>query len=349
VFLLPLTLLAAPQVHGEWILRASALDAEERLDESGAELRRARLGWAHDLTEYSHLVFEVDLDRHSADGLGYGEVAVHIEGDQTWVLGHQKQAFSLAHLTSTYAQTFSDRADTLGPDRDLGLKVLDASEHFSWQLGAFLQTDAQLRAESDVWLSGRGVWRLWNDQAEGEFLHLAASAVRYDNPRFAVSHRNRGGLTRLEEPLLDSILLGEDLRLYGAELAWQHARVSLSAELVFADGEDDSWTGGYVELGHFITDDRRNYDARQAIWLPVQPNTNFNDGGGGAYELAVRFQRLDLAGGLGNAGQQGNEYLFGVHAHLTPRLRVNLDAILVEGGFADESIRALVLQLHGLF
>lgn len=97
-------------------------------------------------------------------------------------------------------------------------------------------------------------------------------------------------------------------------------------------GSDPVFYGYYVQGSWILTGERRRFDpSRAAFWFP-KPNRPLGQGGWGAWELAVRFSRMDLNFDAGDAGlppppggvRGGDQRILSAALEWYPRPRVRL-------------------------
>lgn len=129
----------------------------------------------------------------------------------------------------------------------------------------------------------------------------------------------------------------------GLELALQNGAVSMSSEWYvarYADHEtqelgyspDRTATGGYIELGYFLTNDYRSYQLKRGTFGTTKMKHNFHPfksgewnliDGFGAWQLILQWSYLDLLdwrNAQGSGGRQ-NDLIFGVNWFWTPNIR----------------------------
>jgi phosphate-selective porin OprO/OprP len=126
-----------------------------------------------------------------------------------------------------------------------------------------------------------------------------------------------------------------DVKLFGAELAFVYSMFSAQAEYILSSvnrppGEDDpSFSGYYIYVSCWLTGEHRKYKPAAAAFSRVKPKNNFDlrKGTWGAFELALRYSSLDLtdAGILG--GELGN-ISTGINWHLNPHTRIMLNYVI---------------------
>ncbi len=96
----------------------------------------------------------------------------------------------------------------------------------------------------------------------------------------------------------------EDYTYVVAEGALSRGPVSLQGEWGVAqvntksDG-DYEFSGGYVDVGYFLTGESRNYNPYFGQFWRLKPNNDLGQGGLGAFELRARWQTIDLNDRLG--------------------------------------------------
>ena len=91
----------------------------------------------------------------------------------------------------------------------------------------------------------------------------------------------------------------EDYTYVVAEGAISRGPVSLQSEWGLArvntksDGHYE-FSGGYVDVGYFLTGESRNYNPYFGQFWRLKPKSDLGQGGLGAFELRARWQTIDL-------------------------------------------------------
>lgn len=126
-----------------------------------------------------------------------------------------------------------------------------------------------------------------------------------------------------------------NINMFGAELLGAYGPFHTSSEFMMTqvngvgyDGSD-LLQGFYTSAGYFITGETRPYDEKKGTWNRVIPKSNFLNGGGwGAWEVAGRYDVLDMNTKNINGGSMGI-FTLGVNWYLTPRVRLMSDWVHV--------------------
>ncbi|MEN9680882.1 MAG: hypothetical protein RLZZ627_775 [Pseudomonadota bacterium] len=126
-----------------------------------------------------------------------------------------------------------------------------------------------------------------------------------------------------------------DINMFGAELMGAYGPFHMSSEYMMTKingvgyDSNDLLQGYYVEGGYFITGETRPYDEKKGTWNRVIPKSNFlNNGGWGAWEVAARYDLLDMNTKNINGGAM-DIFTLGVNWYLTPRVRLMSDWVHV--------------------
>ena len=129
-------------------------------------------------------------------------------------------------------------------------------------------------------------------------------------------------------------------RVVGLELAGLSGPLNASAEAAFLKVDSivpgvpaPKFSGGFVELGYFLTGETRPYVARN--WEHVAPMKPIGSGGFGAVEVLAKIDYLDLQDPHAFvAGGRQTAYLLGLNWHPMDcvKLMANLAAIHVVDG-----------------
>jgi len=278
------------------------------------ELRRARLGIEGDIPGGFGYKFEIDFaggETEITDAILTYEASDAVG----LTLGQHNNFQSLEELTSSRFSSFIERAaftDAFNFERRVGLSAQLASGPLLVQAGVFTDNIADLGddANDSAGIDGRIV--VAPELGETR-LHLGASAHWRDNgdlPALGVTTRYR------QRPLVHSTdvrfvatpaLPVADETHYGLEAALIHGPFHAAAEAHWLEagtvtGPSPTLFGGYAEIGWFITGESRGY--RGGKFDRTRPARAIEEGGSGAFQLNLRYDRLDLNSGAIRGGTQ---------------------------------------------
>ena len=95
-----------------------------------------------------------------------------------------------------------------------------------------------------------------------------------------------------------------------------------------AAADDPSFRGGYLQLSYFLTGEHRVYDTARGAFGRTHPKANFHDGGEGlgAWEVAIRFDYIDLDDGAIRGGKGWN-VTFGINWLINPNTTIRFNYI----------------------
>lgn len=286
----------------------AAPDSTGRPDGFGNELRRGRLGVQGTVPGGFGYKFEVDFD--GTDVAITDAIVTYEDGDLELQFGQHNNFQGLEELTSSLFTSHLERAaftDAFGFQRRIGASASYEAGDILVQGGIF--TDAIPDLPNSNWgSSGRIVYA---PKLGDTRLHLGAS-VHYNElgPASTVRYRQRPAVGFTDERFINTGTFGASSETgYGAEFAlvrgplhaageayWQHA--SRPGALA-----DPTFFGGYAEVGLFLTPgDTRGYKGGK--FDRVKPRKEVGEGGIGAIQLNLRYDRLDLTDGTIIGGTQ---------------------------------------------
>lgn len=332
------------QPGGRVQVDAAHYEADRQNLGDGTAIRRARLsGQGTVYRDWDYKVeYEFSDSKVNPAARGIRDAYVRYTGLRpvTVTVGNFKEPFSFEQITSDSAVTFLERSliDVFAPSRHIGAAVQTAGANWSLSGGVFgerPEDDVASEGNEGFDLTGRATWAPWWDN--GRVLHLGA-AVRRLNPKDSTNglrfaSRPETNITDLQ--LVDTgVLAGTDNILsYGLELAGEWGPWSLQGEYIgtrvdrksLADVDLGGW---YVLASWFITGESRPYKASEGVFDRVTPTRSVGQGGGGAWELALRLSDLDLNDGALTGGRERN-LTAGVNWHLTPNVKLQANYIRV--------------------
>ena len=323
------------------------VDDENFGTKDGSEVRRARLGAGGNLAE--GLDWKMEVDFASFDGGGTAFTDAYLKFSNlpvgTLKVGHFKEPFSLNELTSSRFITFTERADTFAPSRNVGVMVSDNNENLTWQVGAFWEagTTGNLETDNDTALTGRVVFRPYMEDGGNRLAHLGLSISLREAEGGAYGAASRGGVHLLDGAIVGGAIAADDgLTLIGIEGAIQEGPISGQFEFVQADGDDDSVSSFYLQGGYFLTGESRGYKASSGAWDRVKPNTPYGNNGNGAWEVAARLGSIDLSEAA--ADNEATTIALALNWYLTNYTRIGFDIYTADSDALADDVMAAVIR-----
>lgn len=298
-------------------------------DVNGVELRRARIGVEgvvfYDWKYKAEVDFAGDETAVKDMYLAYANWAPWDKSEI--IVGNFKVATSLEDMTSSRFITFMERSafiEAFGIDRQIGGGVWAGDEHWSFQTGYYGSNseDQGDFFDDNTSYSVRGtVAPINNDMAVvhlgASYRHRNAGTLRDTAAADLFRYRARGADLHLADRFVATPFIGEDDDMFILEGAVVYNRFSVQGEYAqletnipgtIAPGVSPTYDGWYVEGSVFLTDDMRNYKSSTGSFGRVKPKNPVSEGGWGAWQLAGKYDVLDLsdAAGLINASTAPN-------------------------------------------
>jgi phosphate-selective porin OprO and OprP len=315
----------------------------------GSEARRARLGAGGNLAEGLDWKMEVDFAAFDGGGAAFTDAYLKFSNLPVGTLhvGHFKEPFSLNELTSSRFTTFTERADTFAPARNVGVMLSDNNENLTWQAGAFWETatTGNLETDNDTAFTGRVVFLSSPEEGGKRLPHvgISISLREEENATQSFDPSSNGGIHLLDGKVaMASVAATDGLTMIGLEAAIQEGPISGQLEFVQADGDDDSVSAWYVQGGYFLTGESRGYKASSAAWDRVKPNTPYGQNGNGAWEVAGRIGAIDLSEAAANA--EATTIAIALNWYLTNYTRVGFDIYSTDSDALAEDVMGAVIR-----
>ncbi|HEX6994773.1 MAG TPA: porin [Gammaproteobacteria bacterium] len=281
-----------------------------------------------------------------------------------WRIGKFQEPFSIGRLTSSNYAGFLERglpADTFAPGRNVGLMLRHPENNDRLTWAASLTTDGGSTADnpnnSELTFSGRvtGLPLLFED---GGFVHVGIALSNRrptdDDIRYQARPEARSAPVYADTGRIAS----DRARLLGVELAVVRRSYWLQSEWIRAAVEapavgDPRFTGGYLEIGRFLTGEQRAYDRAEGTFHRVTPNTLYRGGNPlrsdapqGAFEVTARYSTVDLTDASISGGTMRNVAL-GLNWYLNSESRVMLNYVHSKlRGVGDADILLLRFQYN---
>lgn len=337
------------QLGGRAQFDTAFFDAEEALEaeagpfDDGARVRRARLNMRG--TMYDSIDFMIEYDFASGGSFQSAYVGTrNVPVLGTVQVGHLLEPIGLEEIASNNHITFMERgsATYFNPIYNIGLMAFDdvADQRMTWAAGVFKDTDNDaISTSNETWaVSARLTGLPYATEDGRSYLHLGSSVSQRhldDNNFYRIRARpgsaiapyvvNTGNIDADQALLtgLESILT---LGSFSLQSEYMRSEVDRLPGEETPDPSDVAFDTYYVMASYFLTGEHRPYNRKGAIPGRITPKQNASGKawGAGAWELAVRFDRIDLTDDDVTGGEM-ESWTGGVNWYLNPHTRVMLD------------------------
>lgn len=359
------------RIQLDWAFQGAAQDIEDAFDGNGGgftdgvEFRRARL--KAEGTLYERVGFKAEYDFAGGEA-AFTDVYMSLNDLFSTMdarVGHFKEPQGLEQLTGANYLTFMERSlsDALVPARNTGAALSDTlgANNINWSIGVFRDTD---NFGDDTNSAGNGVddgqynvtGRLSGtplyEEDGTQVVHLGLS-FSYRDADEGVRFRSRPEDHQAPYVVDTGTIDAKNSWTGGVEAAWVMNQLSLQGEYLLsrvddvADQNPDFW-GFYVFASYFLTGEHRPYRPKDGSFGRVKPKTNWGQGGGGAWELAARYSKLDLTDS-GYDGGDLQDVTAGANWYLNPNARIMFNFVYGDlDGTAgvDGPIRAFLMRFQ---
>jgi phosphate-selective porin OprO/OprP len=305
------------------------------------EFRRVRFYFAGTLYKYTYFKAQIDF---AGEKVRFKDVYIGIQ--HIPVLGHLqvgqfKMPFGLDTLTSSNYLTFIERSlvhDAFAPDRQYGAAFFDAPEALDemlyWQVGLhYRDVGGGMATGEHLMYAVRVALTPWFEEKGQHLFHIGIGYIWEDptNSRisFASMNETHGGPTLFSTGTISSVRV---VHYFGVEAAFQYGPFHAQAEYQYImvdvqKDKDPRFFGWYIQGGWFITGESRGYKRSSATWsrAGITDNLNFEDGGMGAWEIALRYSALDLTDRVD--GGKGWAITGGVNWYLNPNVKIQFNYV----------------------
>ena len=315
----------------------------------GTEVRRAYLTLQGTMYDDWGYRFQYNFASTGSNGKGILDAFIDYKGFDSVDLrvGNFKEPFTLQEAISDNFTTFTERATiaAFSPGRRMGVMASHGNQDWTWAAGVFGDSvDSKGGTDDESWGASTRVTMSPINQA-GRLVHLGLGA-NYRNVDSAGSVQFKqapethiAGINIVDTG--SSIMNANDVLKLGAEFATVYGPFSAQAEYIATnvarDGLNDlDFDGWYAQAGYFLTGESQQYS--KGKFGSPKPNSIVGQGGIGAWQLALRYNTLDLNDGLINGGDV-DAMTLGLNWYSTPALRFTanyVDVLEVDGGPNDE-------------
>ncbi|HET6943168.1 MAG TPA: porin [Sphingomicrobium sp.] len=321
---------------------------------NGTAFRRARMGFEGTALKWWNYRVEVDFAGNAVNltdaYLQYAKIPKTLI-----TLGQHKAPFGLESNNSDNYNTFLERGmftnafGNAGAERRIGLSIAyAANETVNLAVGAFGDNESIGRSSlspitdtpDESWgFNGRATWEPIFDT--GKIVHLGVSgyyrtALRAGDTKDAVRVTDRPNIRVDNGNIADSgVITGVNSLLYaGAEAAGVFGPFMIAGEYgkLWADRPDFQnvhFDGFYVYGSWFITGETRLF--RGGNFDRLRPFTELGKDGLGAFELALRYDKINLSDSPVRPGNEAHSVTLGLNWYVNPYAKLMFNWVRFSG------------------
>ncbi len=289
----------------------------------GSNIRRARVNITGKAFRNLIYIFEAEL---AGDAVSVKDMFLAYKGIEGWkfIVGQQKHAMSMEVQESSSDIMFTERSmvsalTTPWFDRSIGLNAKVYGKDWNVQGGTYgdqFDPEKDDRKKKGNAFAFRGTWAPINEK--DKVLHVGANYASRsldDNGEFLGKDRNNFAYETTNSSNLELLstvdLIFDRLNVGLLELSAMNGPLSFQSEFAKADIErslsnDIDFTAWYAQVGYTLTGESRSYQGSDGEFKGLKPKTNFSlkNGTWGAWEVAARYDALDLGDALGGKGKR---------------------------------------------
>jgi phosphate-selective porin OprO/OprP len=322
----------------------------------GTAFRRARLGVEGTAFKWFNYRFEVDFAGNAVNitdaYLQYMKIPKTI-----LTIGQHKAPFGLESNNSDNYNVFLERGmftnafGNVGAERRIGISAAYApKENLNFAAGFFGDNESISRSTStpvtntpdESWgVNARATWEPVFDT--GKIIHLGLSgyyrsSLKSGDVADAVRLSDRSNIRIDNGNIADSgvITNTHSLRYGGVEAAGVLGPLTVAGEagrlwLDRSGVPDEHFTGYYGYAAYMLTGETRPF--KGGNFDRIKPFRNLGDGGLGAFEVALRYDHLDLSNTpvLARAGSEATSLTLGLNWYFNPYAKLMFNWVRFEG------------------
>lgn len=314
------------------------------------EFRTARIGVEGQIMKNTKYKAEIDF---AEDAIEITDMYLQQKfGPAKVTIGQFKSKNSLEELTSSRHVLFMERADftdVFGIDRQIGIGVDFGGDNWTFGVAAQGEADDQSGQSGveneNLTYSARGTFAPIAEDEKS--VHLGAH-VRYETEQDQFDTDLDSGWSAVDGGLNDSVdMIGaiattnliESSLMYGFEAAGVYGPFHLQGEYTRLDlsgdgfADEPSFYGWYIQGSVFLTGESMTYKASKGVFDRVKVKNPVNEGGLGAWQLAVKYDYTNLDDGSLDIGDAGTiSAVVNWHLNNYTKMKLQYNYTDAEGG-----------------
>ncbi|RMF11238.1 MAG: hypothetical protein D6763_03610 [Alphaproteobacteria bacterium] len=306
-------------------------DDDDNEDVKATEFRTVRLGIEGKAWKDIKYKAEVDFADNEVD---LKDAYLQWKGPASITFGQFKTPNSLEEQTSSRYITFMERAsftDAFDFARQIGIGVGFSGENFTANAGVFRGANGTADEDEGETFAARVTFgdKIGNGGSYHVGAHYRYRNAGDDQSDFRYRQRPHN---HLASRFINTDRIADSDSTFGVELAGVMGPFSAQAEYAWlkanlsddfvgnASLDDPTFTGGYISLSYFVTGESRAYKASKGSFQRIKVNKPVFEGGMGAWEIAARYDVIDLTDESIQGGEQ-DTWIIGVNWYLNRHTR----------------------------
>lgn len=301
-------------------------DSDGTMNKDTTELRASRIGVEGKAWKNVKYKFEADF---AGNDVEVKDAFMQYKSSMgSWTFGQFKTPNSLEEMESSLNTNFVERAaftDAFALARMIGVGYGNGGDNWTFNAGVYRgSNDGSVDNEGQVFAARA----TYGGEFDGGNWMLGGS-VRFRDvggDGDLLRYRQKAYLHTADRLLATSRIADKDA-FYGLEAAVQYGSLNVTAEWAGlnannagASGRDAFFYGGYVEAAWFLTGETKPLNLSKGVWNRPKIKSPLHEGGMGAWQVAGRFDRVDLTADGVYGGEQ-DTYTLGVNWYLNRHTR----------------------------
>lgn len=313
------------RMHADYTNHSGESDlANNRQPINGTQIRRGRIALSG--TVYNDYDYMIETD-FANDNVSIKDLFMVYHGFKApleFTVGHQKHAMSMEIQESSNDIMFTERSLVSALtvpffDRAIGANLKGFGDNWNIQSGVYGDSMGSSADNTDnnegSGFAVRGTWAPIMDK--DKVLHLGAnygyrkasdnSDSNSQDSRFRYRTTNMSNLAIVDANLTADM---DDVKTAIFELSGMYGPLSFQSEFAKSDvsrksNSDADFTAWYAQVGYTLTGESRTYKGSDGEFKRLSPRNNFDlrKGTWGAWEVAGRYDEIDLEDGIVTGGE----------------------------------------------
>jgi phosphate-selective porin OprO/OprP len=298
--------------------------ADNKQPVNGTQIRRGRIALSGTVYKDFDYIIETDF---ANDGVAVKDLFLNYHGFNApldLTIGHQKHAMSMEIQESSNDIMFTERSLVSALtvpffDRAIGLNLKGHGNNWNVQSGIYGDAMGSSADNTDnnegTGFAIRGTWAPIMEK--DKVLHLGANygyrkasdneKSNTQDSRFRYRTTNMSGLSIVDADFRKDM---DDVKTGILEVSGMYGPLSFQSEFAKSDvssttNRDADFSAWYAQVGYTLTGESRTYKGSDGEFKRLVPKQNFSlsKGTWGAWEIAGRYDSIDLEDGLVQGGE----------------------------------------------